>query len=41
MAKKTEVDLSSTQCLWCIAIGAIGATIYFMWSDISALWAPK
>jgi hypothetical protein len=38
MATKT-VKLNSAECMTCILIGVIGSTIYFMWSDISALWA--
>jgi hypothetical protein len=26
------------QCAWCIALGVIGATIYFMWADIRKLF---
>ena len=30
--------LNTTECITCILLGAVGATIYFMWSDIESLW---
>jgi len=35
---KAIPKLNTTECITCIIIGAIGATVYFMWSDIQKLW---
>lgn len=35
---KALPKLNTTECLTCILLGAVGAAIYFMWSDIEALW---
>lgn len=37
MAKQVP-KLNSVECLTCLVLGAIGATVYFMWADIQALW---
>jgi len=37
MATRTK-DSDLTQCFGWAIIGALGATVYFMWADIQSLW---
>ncbi len=37
-AAKGKVDM--WVCFSCVVVGALGATLYFMWSDVKNLWSP-
>ena len=37
---KAIPKLNTMECLTCIVLGAVGASIWFMWDDIKKLWAP-